>query len=328
MRNLMMLVLTVSVLLTAVPAFGGPLKQNQISGNASWVAHADYEQFHKTLIGKLIREELVKQGVEEKLGNFAAIFSFHPLDDIRNITIYGNGKEKENAVALIEAACDKDKLVSLVGMNPEYKQIEYGNLVVHSWVDEKKQDPNKSGVERTYGCFFKDDLVVLGSGLDAVKQAIDVLNGTSPNAANGVFTQSSLSAQGAFFQVAANNVGEIAREQEQTAIAMLKQTDKLGLVVGEDMGKFYIELNLTAKTAEIAQSLSKILDGMIAFHALAALLEQDQSGLAALAKKIQLSCTDNVIQIHFNTDSQGVIAFLKEQWEKKQKEAETETQAQ
>jgi len=318
-----MLMLTTSILLTAVPAFGGPLMQNQVGSTATWVVHADYEQFHKTLIGKLIREELVKQGIEEKLDNFAAIFSFHPLDDVRNVTIYGNGKEEENAVALIEAVCDKDKLVSLVGMNPEYKQIEYGNLVVHSWVDEKKQDPNKSGVEKMYGCFFKDDLVVLGSGLDAVKQAIDVLNGTSPNAANGVFTQSSLSAQGAFFQAAANGVGEIAREQEQTA--MLKQTDKLGLVVGEDMGKFYIELNLTAKTVEIAQSLSKMLDGMIAFTAL---LEQDQPGLAALAKKIQLSCTENVIQIHFNTDPEGVIAFLKEQWEKKQKEAETETQTQ
>ena len=319
MRNIM-LMLMASVLLTAAPVLGGPLMQNRVSSSANWVAHADYEQFNKTLLGKLIREELANRGVEQKLEDFAVVFSFHPLDDVRNVTIYGNGEEQEKAVALIEATCDKNKLVSLVRMNPEYEKIEYGALVVHSWVDEKKQDPNKSGVEKMYGCFFKDDLVILSSGLDAVKEAIDVLNGTSPNAANGVFTQASLSAEGPFFQVAANSVGQIAAPQQQTA--MLKQTDKLSLAVGEDIGKFYIDLNLTAESEEIAQSLSQILGGMIAFTALQ---DQEQPELAKLAKKVQLTCTQNLIQIHFDTDSQGVVAFLKEQWEKKQKKDDAST---
>lgn len=320
MRNLM-LVLTASVLLTAVPALGGPLMQNRVSGSANWVAHADYERFNQTLIGKLIREELAKQGLEQKLEDFATVFSFHPLDDVRNVTIYGDGEEQEKAVALIEATCDKNKLVSLVRMNPEYETIEYGNLVVHSWVDEKKQDPNKSGVEKTYGCFFRDDLVILSSGLDTVKHAIDVLKGTSPNAANGVFTQASLSAEGAFFQAAANSVGQIAGQQQQTAV--LRQTEKLGMVVGEDMGKFYCDLNLTAKSEEIAKSISQILGGIIAFTALQ---DQEQPELAGLAKKVQLTCTQNVLQIHFDTDSQGVVTFLKEQWEKKQKQDDAAAQ--
>jgi len=318
MKKLMM-VLMVSVLLAAVPVLGGPLVKSRVSGSANLVAHVDIERFNSTQIGRLIREELRNQGVEEDLTNFANVFSFHPLDDVRNVTIYGQGQNPEKAVALIEAKFDKERLLTVLRFNPSYEETKYGDIVIHSWVDEKKQDPNDSNVGRMYGCFYNDELVVIGAGLEAVKQAVDVLNGSAENAASGVFNQTSLNAKGAFFQVAANNVGEVVGEEPEAAA--LKQTSELGLAIGEFENNVYVDLDLKAKSEEAAQAISKILDGIIAFATLA---DEEQPKLAELAKAVELSCVQNTIQVRFKASSETVFSFLKEQWKIKQEKAAQE----
>lgn len=318
MRNLMT-VLMVGVLLAAVPALGGPLVKSRVSGSANWVAHVDNERFNNTQIGRLIREELRNQGVEEELTNFANIFSFHPLNDVRNVTAYGQGQNPEKAVVLIEGKFDKEQLLAILRFNPSYEEAKYGDIVIHSWVDEEKQDLNDSNVGRMYGCFYNDELVVMGAGLEAVKQAIDVLNGSARNAASGVFSQAALNTKGAFFTAAANNVGEIVGEDPEAAV--LREGDKLGLAIGETENKFYIDLSLTAKSEEAAQAISKIAEGIIAFVTLSG---QEQPKLAELAKKVKLSCEQNTVRFHFESDPEAVVQFLKEQWNIKQEKAAQE----
>ncbi len=313
MRKLMM-VLMVGVLLAAIPALGGPLVKSRVSGSANWVAHVDNEQFNSTLIGQLIREDLKNQGVEEELTNFATVFSFHPLDDVRNVTIYGSGQDRQKAVVLIEGKFNKERLLALLRLNPSYQEIEYGEIVVHSWVDKKKDDPDTS--ETKYGCFYDDELVVMGASLEAVKHAIDVLNGSAENAVSGVFSQAALDAEGAFFQVAANNVGEVVGEEPEAAV--LRQTSELGLAIGEIEGNFYVDLELKTKSEEAAQAISKIAEGIIA---LAALAGEEQPGLAEMAKKVKLSCERNMVRVHFESDPEKVFSFLKEQWKIKQEKA-------
>jgi len=319
MRNLMT-VLMVGVLLAAVSALGGPLVKSRVSSSANWVAHVDIERFNNTRIGRLVREELRNQGMEDELANFANIFSFHPLDDVRNVTAYGQGQKPEKAVVLIEGKFDKEQLLTVLRFNPSYEEAKYGDIVIHSWVDEKKQDLNDSNVGRMYGCFYNDELIAMGAGLEAVKQAIDVLNGSARNAASGVFNQAALNAKGAFFTAAANNIGEVVGEDPEAAV--LKEGEQLGLAIGETESKFYIDLSLTAKSEEAAQAISKIAEGIIAFVTLSG---QEQPKLAELAKKVKLSCEQNTVRFHFESDPESVVQFLKEQWEKKK---EMDSQAQ
>lgn len=305
----LMTVLTVSVLLTVVPAFGGQLLKSQVGTDADWVAHLNLEQLVKSQLGRLIRAELAKEGVEEQLQGFQTLFSFHPIDDIRDVTIYGKGNDREKAVALFEGSFDKDKLIALVRMNPEYKEIKQGGLLVHSWVDENKKDPNGPD-QRMYGCTYKDNMVVLGAGLEAVKQAVDVLKGSTPNAAAGVFKQAVLTKKGAFFQVAANAVNDLADHKNEAAL--LEQTDQLGAAVGEDDGKFYVNLSLRAESEEIAQNVKQMLEGIVAFLALAG---GEQPALAELANKLKLSSVDRTIAVNFESSTESVFAFLKEIWQ-------------
>jgi len=302
-------VLIVSVLLLAAPAFGGQLLKNQVGGGANWVAHLDFERLAKSQLGQLIRSELAKEGLEEQLQGFKTIFSFHPIDDIRDVTIYGAGNDREKAVALFEGNFDKEKLVALVQMNPKYEQIKHGDSVVHSWVDENKKDPNGPD-QRMYGCTYKDNMVVLGAGLEAVKKAVDVLAGAAPSAGDGVFKQPALNAEGAFLQVAANAVNDLADHQNEAAV--FEKTDELGAAVGENNGTFYVNLSLRAESAEVAQNVKMLLEGIIAFLRLAG---REQPAWTELANKLKLTAVDRMVAISFESSSESVFALLKEAWQ-------------
>jgi hypothetical protein len=310
MRKLV-LALMVSMLLV-VPVFAGPLVKSQVSSTANWVVHADHERFFSSQVGQLIRKELANQGIEEKLANFATIFSFHPLYDVCDVTVYGNGQDREKAVVLIDGRFDKERLVTLVRSNPQHQEVGYGDITIHGWLHEEKKGSEVVKSFMMYGCVYQDKLVVMSSGLDTVKQAVDVLKGSAQSVASGQFGAAALNARGAFFQVAANGVSDIAGQEQHAAV--IQQTDKLGLAIGENEGKVYVDMGLIAKSEEAAQNINKVFEGIIAF---ATLSGEQQPKLAELAQKVKLSCAQNTVGVRFESDSQSVFQFLKEQWEKK-----------
>jgi hypothetical protein len=309
MKKLLMVIVT-SVLVVGGPVLAGPLDIEQVSGSANWAVHANQQQFKKTLISQLIRTEMVNLGLEENLTNFATIFSFHPLDDVRDVTVYGTGNDREKVVVLVDGFFDKEKILSILRVNPEYKVIKHGNIVLHQWIDEDQKDPNN---KMMYGCFYRDDLIVMGAGLEAVKLEVDILNGSAKNAAGNIFKQPTLDAKGAFLQAAGIHVGEMLGQDPDAAA--FRQTDLLGLAIGEVEGKFYIDLRLTAKSEEMAQAITQMLEGILAFVSLP---NEEQPKLAELAKKIKINCEVKTIKVRFESEPEVVVQFLKEEWQKNQ----------
>jgi hypothetical protein len=316
MKRLLMVLVTI-ILVVEGSVLAGPLVWEQVSGGADWVAHTDQQQFKKTRTGQLIRNEMVNLGIEEGLTNFATIFSFHPLDDVRDITIYGTGKDRKKAVILIDGFFNKERILSILRPNPEYEEIKYGDIILHQWYDENQKDPNN---KMMYGGFYKDDLIVMGAGLGAVKHGVDVLKGSSENAAKGVFEQASLDAEGAFFKAAGKSIGEMVGQGPHAAV--LKHTNQIGLAVGEIEGRFYLDLALTARSEEAAQAITKILDGIIAF---VSLQNEEQPMLAKLAKKAKVFCEKSKVKAHLDSDPEAVVQFLKNQW-LRNKEKQTQKQ--
>jgi len=314
--------LLVCVLLSASGAVAGGLDKNIVGGEANWVAHVDVEAFNNTQIGKIIRRHLEETGELEKLKAFKAIFSFNPLDDIRNVTIYGRGKEKENAVAVIQARFDRDTLLELLHKNATHKQIRYGGHQIQSWIDEKHKGNED---ERTYGSFHGKDTVVLGSCLEAVKKSLDVLDGKVKSARQKkVFRLLKKAPDGVVITAAANGLGKMAQQWERAL--MLKNTNQSCLFIGENDGMFYIDLKLDATSVETATELTQMIQGVIALLNLAG---RDQPEIAELAAAIKLTTRKRLVQVHFEKDVDDVAAVLREEWKKqrasKTRQGKTET---
>ncbi len=300
-------------MLVAVTAAAGPLGMNQVGKSANWVVHFDLDLFKASTIGTMVRGELANLGVEQKLAEFAYVFGFHPLNDLRDVTLYGIGPDKNKAVVLIDAAFKVDQVLSILAMNPEYQKTTHGDWVIHRWVDENKRDANDPSAGVTYGGFFNDNLAILSPSLDGVRSGLDVLAGVSAGADAGTFAQNELKLKGAFIQIAANRIDELAGDQQQAQ--MLKQAKELGIAVGESAGNFFIEGGLTANSEDAAINLNKMMDGLLAFAMLAS---ADQPKLAELAQKVQTSRVVDTLRVRFEAPSESLVALLKELWHMQQ----------
>jgi hypothetical protein len=295
-------------------AFGAGLSRSIVSAQANWVAHLDVEKFNQTEIGKMVRAQLQETGDAAKLEQFKAISSFHPLDDIKGVTLYGRGKEQANAVAVFEATFNKDTLLTLLRYNPTFTEAAYGDHQIRSWIDDKE---NGNEAKRQYGCFHGDNLVVLGSSLETVKHSLDVLDGKADNARTqrqfGLMRRRAT--QGAFIVAAADGVGKMAEQWQQTV--MLKNTEQSSLIAGETEGKLFVELNLLAVSEQTAQELMQVAQGIIAMLNLAG---KDQPHVAELASGIKVTAQENLVRVRLDTEAAKVASFIKDEWNKKQQQ--------
>ena len=313
-------VLLASLCLATVPALATPLQKAEISPTANWALHADVDAFRNSTLGKLLLAELKAQGVEEKMQSFAAIFSFNPLTDLRGVTLYGKGKDRNNAVAIIDGQFDADKLLSILRLNPKYQEIPYQGVTLYGWLNEDKNGGTAG--QLMYGYNHKGQEVVISSGLDALKAAVDTLKGPGAGASTGLLNQMPQGDRGTFLQIGATGIGEIVGQDPKAAI--LQQADSLSLSAGETAEKLFIGLRLQGQSPEVADNILKMAQGVVA---MAQLATQEQPKLSELAKNVTVSRDDKIVQGRFEAPTQSVFAFLKEQWEKKQQpQTQTKTQ--
>ncbi|MEN6575034.1 MAG: hypothetical protein ABFD90_01735 [Phycisphaerales bacterium] len=313
-RRTSITVLMTTLCLAATPTLAAPLQKSEIGPAANWVAHIDLEAFRSSGIGKLILAELQSQGVGEKLQSFETIFSFNPLRDIRDVTVYGNGQDRDNAVAVFEGQFDPQKLLAVVRLNPQYQEIPYKGATVHRWQQEPKPGDQAAGGQADnqmmYGSICDGNRVVIGSGLEAVKQAVDTMKGQATGTSAGLLNQIPQGHGAVFAVIAAAGVGDMVGQNPQAAL--LQQTDSLSLAIGESADKVFGELSLQAQSAEVAQNMTKLLEGIVA---MAQLSGNERPRMAELAKGLNVSCADKTTQVRFEAATQSMFQFLKEQWE-------------
>ena len=297
------LVITLLVGFVALPLTAAPLNKARVSAEANWVLHADYEAFIASTLGKLIREELKVMGVEEKLQSFKTVFTFHPLDDIRGVTIYGQGKDPTKAAAIIQGTFNHETLDALVRMNPSFQAVNYGNYVIDSWIDEKK--PNGP---RQYGVFHGTDLLLIGGGEDTIKGALDVLDGKATSIADNTdLADFERDHPGMFILIAAEKVnGSVGADDES---GILQHTDRFALAIGEDDASAYIDATAEAINPEGAMKITQVLQGLIAFGQLSA---SEKPILGKIAQAVQVGCQDRTVRLHFDWDSKDLVAVLKQ----------------
>jgi hypothetical protein len=302
-RKASMIVLLAALGLAVAPALAAPLQKSQIHPTATWVAHIDLEAFRGSGIGRMVMAELQKQDIGRQAESFETLFSFNPLNDLHNVTLYGKGADRDNAVIIIGGKLDTEKLLSFVRLSPQYQEAQYKGATIHRWHQEHHQMMS--------GYIDSSNRIVIGFGLEAVQQAVDALKGQATGTPTNLLTQIPEGRGRVFAQVAATGVGEIAGQNPQAA--MLKQADSLALAVGEATEKVFAELNLLGQSADVAENINKTLQGIVA---MVQLMANEQPQLADLAKNLHVSRADKTVQIRFEAATQSVFGFLKTQWEK------------
>jgi len=161
MRRIALLVLP--LLVVSAPLSAGPLDKGQVPADAKWVLHADLEGFLASKVGSAVLEEARKQGLDVALGAVQAMFGFDPTKDLMSEALFGAGFKESQAVVLIHAKVDHEKILAITKANPGFGESNYGEHVVYRWREKAKGSDDAGEVFSTFTVYVTEPP---GSGND------------------------------------------------------------------------------------------------------------------------------------------------------------------
>jgi hypothetical protein len=262
----------------ALTASGAPLQRSDVAADASWVVNVDCDGLRPTPVGQFIHGQLEQPEAANKLAAFQAIFGFDPRTQLHGVTLYGTGT---NGVLLVYADFDAERLANLAKGAKDYQSTNHNQHVIANWIDDKKQ--KKHGVApRTYGAIV-GKRVIFGQQEWTVAQALDVLDGTTPNLSSAAsFSQLGASGDTSIIEGAARDI-QLSDKGPQAEI--LKMSRLVVLQLGEHQQKIQGTLMLEAKDEATATQIAAIGQGLLALFKLQH--ENPEAGKIAQALQVR-----------------------------------------
>jgi hypothetical protein len=155
--------------LTSSIAHAEPLDTKIVPATAKWVMHVDVDALTdsaawKTIEPKLREDAEYARGIEE----VERIFQVNLDQDLHSVTLYGSSFRKEDAVVVVHARADRERLAMLLSFNEGYAKDQAGSYIVHTWAEADRQN---------YGAFASNDRFVVAPSSAKVAAAMDVLEG-------------------------------------------------------------------------------------------------------------------------------------------------------
>lgn len=291
----LMAILTVSGLAPAEA-----LQKDQVRGDAKWLFHANFDALRSSELGKLVQND-IQTKYQDKIDALAQLLGSDLTQDLHGVTLYGTRTGEENASALFNGNFDKDKLLSLLVLNPAYSKSEYEGTTIHHWIDEKKQ-------KEQYGAFAADNLIVIAQTPEAVIDVLDVRSGKIPSLAQQKDSTLYSLCQGrdnAIAIAAAEGLSDLAGDNEQAAV--LKNSSLFMALAAEDAGNMKLDVHLEAESEESAMQIEQVVRGMLAF---VSLQSQQNPDLGKLLAAIVLTRDKNALDCKFAYSSKALYDMI------------------
>lgn len=248
-----------------------PLDRQQVSADAKWLAHIDFDAARTSKLAQKVYEALTsgdaarpltpheallsRRSAEQTLEQIRRVFGIDLAKDLHGITFYGTRLVPESGVVIVRAELDRERLLGHVNRAPGHRTNSYGKHTLHSWTQAK----GKEDEHTVTGCFHRPTVVVLGRDSEEIQAALDVLDGKSADLAG---SDSALDADvpaGTMFEA---RVIELAAAKLPFKSPIVHQTEFLAIVLGEHNGEVFAQAKLVAKSAELAEQVRVAMEGL------------------------------------------------------------------
>jgi hypothetical protein len=248
-----------------------PLELKQVAADAKWVMHVDVDAlWTATLVQKAYHKCMeMHKDAEKKMDMMCRMMGMDPRKDFHGVTIYGKDTNKEHGVMIVHANVNQNLLLQMAAMAPNHKATSYGSYELHSWTHKgwKKESHTMTGV------FYKPNIMVFAGCGEAVKAALDVLDGKSAGITGKESPLAGRTLPGSIFVARASAI------DPKTRCPVLKQAESFRVALGENKGESFYRARLVMKSTEAVDQVKAITEG---FKALVTL----QHGSDAQAMKL------------------------------------------
>jgi hypothetical protein len=284
----------------AMAVSAAPLQRADVAASASWVVHLDVDGLRPTSIGQFIQGQLDQPEAANKLAAFQTIFGVDPRTQLHGLTLYGTGT---NGVLVVYADFDAERLATLAKGANDYESAKHNGHVIRSWIDDN-QKKKHGGAGRTYGA-IQGKRVIFGKEESMVAQALDVLDGSTPNlSGSSNFSQLGASGDTSILEGAARDI-QLPDMGPQAEI--LKKSRLVLLQLGQQQKKIQGTLTLEANDEETATKISAIGQGLLALLQ----FQQQNPGAVKIAQALKVHQDGATVTASLSLPADDVIDAIK-----------------
>jgi hypothetical protein len=289
------------ILLAAVPAIASPLDPKAIDAEAKWYVHIDLDAARASKLGGHVRKEMTSRLAEfpwlqNRIEEEIARVGFDPFNDLHGVTSYGRTLEHYRSVLVINANANREKLTTELKKKADYQTLRYNDHELHSWVDRKGKD-----VEVPVALAFAgDSKYVIGRSLDAVKLALDILDGKQAS----LKSENIAVPSDAILYVKATGLAD-AKLPKHSAI--LQQAEQISLSLRNTDGQLQIATQVVTIKPETAQQMKSVVDGM---RALVELKAADEECVKFALGGLQASVKDSTFDIEWKVSDDQLLTLV------------------
>jgi hypothetical protein len=266
--------------LLAAPAAGLPSEQIAVvPAEAQWALFIDVQKLTSSSMFK----ELVDQGelakIQGKMDQVFAKLRIDPLKDLKGVTVFGLGKEDEEAVVALSGKFDRAHLISLIKAGTTHQEIPYGKHTIYKWDDDE------------FGVFAADDLVLLGENDKAIRAALETLEGRNRDAVPPLLSGVLRESPNALLVFGVSNIpGLVGDHDSPVILSKMKGAEGSLSESGENLK---IDLSILAESAQVAKDVEQAIRGLMAI----ANLQLKESEVQAFVDAVQIGVDGQNVRI-------------------------------
>jgi len=296
-----------ALLVTAIAA-AGPLESNRLPADTTWVMHVDFQQMRQSTIGRLILDDEMGLEIDDMREDFEHELGFDPFEEAMDMTVHGGRSADDAPVIIMTATPVLDTIVQHI----EDDGKDYGRLIVdgytlHTWFehdDGEQMYLQMSSIRRD-----TQRRAVVSNSMSRLLLTLKTMQRKAPDVTR--VKQSKLDI--------APRLGSLLYVQCASLHAMPEIDiddhikDACGRVtfeISEHQDRSRVELAATADSEDRAQTVSEIMQGLIALGKLITGANEDVKPLINILGATTSTSVNSEVSIRFEVPSNELREML------------------
>lgn len=287
------------------PACAEPLDGKRVSADAKWLVHIDVDAMKAGKIPSTIGELwLGVPSAQEDLKQWSKATGMDPTKDLHSMMIYGRRHAQPSGVVILRAKVDQKRLKALLKRKLGYRTESYGDHELVIWTESK----GKNDEHTVTGCFHEPTAIVFGREAAEVKNALDVLDGTSRGLAEGDPLFALGVSDGTMIQVRAAGLADAKLPFKSP---LVRKSKLLVVALGEREGEAFMAARLVTESAEVAGQVRAVVEG---FRAMAELAVDSDEELTQMLQAVKVSTEGKTVTVEWRGATDHVAKLLEKTW--------------
>jgi hypothetical protein len=285
------------LLLSAVRCAASPPDFTQIPAEARWLVHIDVDAVRPSAAARVILKAAAEQWkiLPSQLEKLNRQSGMDLRKDLHSLTVYGGRLPERKAVLVMRADWPQQTFRQKLSLAENHSVTQDRPYEIHCW-----RRNNSGEMLPVAGAMWKAGTFVFAPTAADVKSSLEVLDGKRHSLSG---SNSKLAAEvpaGTIMTVRLIGVGDSLPVESP----LLKQSDQIDMVCGENEGEWFVRARLAAKSPAAARDAKHVADGLLA---LARLKQSGDTASLALLDRVQLKVDGQNLVLDFRAAAGDVV---------------------